>query len=448
MMGLFVVYYTQATSQLRTMYVDKARAICVATESANEALAENASDDDHWAKAREMAKEGGYEFYTPVLVPESKANKASDTQAAVLREMMQSGKDEYVVVDKETNSLCYYRPIHLSKTCLDCHTADEKNQSKPTHGAIEIRQSLSFRDSKLAGIMWMGMLKMALFCGAGLLALAFAYFWIITVTVNRPAEGIALSLSEGSDQISSAASELSTASQSVAACSSDEDRALSDTAAAISQLSRTTSENAEHAQRARGLVLESVSKVRLAADRAVEMDESMSEIRTASNQTSAIIKTIDEIAFQTNLLALNAAVEAARAGESGKGFAVVAEEVRKLAHRSAESAKTTAELIRGTVTRVGTGATVVASLKTALQEVQQTSEEVNSIVARIATSVDEQHKGIEVVNGSMESIKRVASTNSESSERTASAAEQLSAQAESLRGNVRDLMTLIDGART
>src|SRR5208283_3533056 len=90
-----------------------------------------------------------------------------------------------------------------------------------------------------------------------------------------------------------------------------------------------------------------------------QLTTSMVEISRASEETSKIIKTIDEIAFQTNLLALNAAVEAARAGETGAGFAVVADEVRNLAMRAADAAKNTANLIEGTVKQIKDGSGMV-----------------------------------------------------------------------------------------
>lgn len=77
-----------------------------------------------------------------------------------------------------------------------------------------------------------------------------------------------------------------------------------------------------------------------------ETQATMAGVLESSRGISASVSIIDEIASQTNLLALNATIEAARAGASGRGFAVVAAEVKELANRSGQSAKSITKIVR------------------------------------------------------------------------------------------------------
>ena len=147
-------------------------------------------------------------------------------------------------------------------------------------------------------------------------------------------------------------------------------------------------------------------------------------ISKASEETSKIIKTIDEIAFQTNLLALNAAVEAARAGEAGAGFAVVADEVRNLAMRAAEAAKNTADLIEGTVKKVQDGSLLVATTNDAFSQVKESTTQVGNLVSEITEASKEQSSGIEQVNIAISEMDKVVQQN-------AANAEEMNAQARS-----------------
>jgi len=106
----------------------------------------------------------------------------------------------------------------------------------------------------------------------------------------------------------------------------------------------------------------------------------MRAIQDATTRIVSAVQAIQGIARQTNLLSLNAAIEAAKAGAAGKGFAVVAEEVRKLAERSAQSAKEIEGIIRITEEAVAGGD---ASVRTTLDHLEAIRRRISEIASRI-----------------------------------------------------------------
>ncbi|MBI9085610.1 MAG: hypothetical protein JEZ11_18580 [Desulfobacterales bacterium] len=288
-----------------------------------------------------------------------------------------------------------------------------------------------------------------IFIAIGLIAVAgIALSILMARSVARPLDRIIGFLREGADQIGSASGQISSASHSLAEGASEQAASIEETSASLEEMSTMTHQSANNAAQADALMKETNQVVDEANTSMDQLTRSMNDISKASEETSKIIKTIDEIAFQTNLLALNAAVEAARAGEAGAGFAVVADEVRNLAMRSAEAAKITAEMIEGTVRKVGDGSVLVDRTNAAFTKVSGSSRKVGELVAEIAAASAEQAEGIGQVNTAVTEMDKVTQQNAASAEESASASEEMNAQAEQLKSMLAELVTIVGGTRS
>ncbi len=269
---------------------------------------------------------------------------------------------------------------------------------------------------------------------------------LISRSINKALRRIATGLSAGADQTASAAGQVSSASQSLAQGASEQAAALEETSSSMEEMSSMTTRNAENAEQAAALMKQAKECVDGMAQATGEMSEAIANIKASSGETAKIIKTIEEISFQTNLLALNAAVEAARAGEAGKGFAVVAEEVRNLAQRAADAARNTATMIEGSVKNADNGVAVTQRVAEAVEKTVENAGKVNDLVAEIAAASQEQAQGIGQINTAMSQMDQVTQSNAANAEESASAPEELNAQAEELRRMVLDLQALVGGA--
>ena len=264
--------------------------------------------------------------------------------------------------------------------------------------------------------------------------------------INRTLVTAIGELFEGAEQVASAASQVSASSQSLAQGASEQAASLEETSASSEEINSMARKNSENSRGAADLVTQSQHKFVETNQSLDQMVVAMGEINTQSGKISKIIKVIDEIAFQTNILALNAAVEAARAGEAGMGFAVVADEVRNLAQRSAQAAKDTAALIEESIAKSNDGKVKVDQVATAIRTITGESAKVKTLVDEINLGGQEQTRGIDEIGKAMSQMEQVTQKTAANAEESASAAEQLTAQSETLKDIVARLAAMVGGA--
>ncbi|MFP4387917.1 MAG: methyl-accepting chemotaxis protein, partial [Desulfococcaceae bacterium] len=282
--------------------------------------------------------------------------------------------------------------------------------------------------------------------GIILVALAIIY-WVIRRSIIGALFRITEKLYDSSQKVAAISADISAGSQQLAEGATEQAAAITEASASLEQLVAMTRRNAEDTREARKLGAEALRAVENLSDSMGQTAAAMGGIRDRGQEIGRINQTIQELSFQTNLLALNAAVEAARAGQAGAGFAVVAGEVRSLAARSAEASRDTETLIETTVAEIEAGAACLDETRTALEGAMRRNSEVGLLVDRIAKAGEEQVKGIDEINRTMEEIDKIVQTNASNAEIFASVFIKLNGQAERLSYFIRKLKGLTERRR-
>lgn len=279
------------------------------------------------------------------------------------------------------------------------------------------------------------------------------------------AHNVISQLHASADEVSSAAARLNNASENIATSSQNQSSAASSVASTVEELTVSITQIAELSRDAHstslnsGEILSQGSEVVMSA--ADEMNRISSSVRESaelimdleqrSEDISAIIKVIRDVADQTNLLALNAAIEAARAGEQGRGFAVVADEVRNLAERTSESTqeiavviakiqeatRTVAGSMETGVQRVERGVTLAAEAGESITHVRSSAGRVVDVVDNISLALREQTTASEDISRQVEHIAAMSQENSDIAQHTVATARELESLAQNLERSVR-----------
>lgn len=341
-------------------------------------------------------------------------------------------KDE---IDEETQRQMTLMSDHLSKTSALLERTKELIKDN-------LSDSLSSSISKYNNsIRIMGGTTVISF-----LAVLCILFLVIRKSIDKTLKTICQNLSNNSEQTRHLSSQLREYSFEIADGASKQSASLQEIAASFLQISTMSQKNSEQAVRAEEMAKCVSSNVSEGISCLKQADDSIVKMQDANNQTGAIIKTIEEIAFLTNILALNAAVEAARAGDAGTGFAVVADEVRTLAMRCSSAARESSLLISNAQSHTDQTVESVLSVAEALERISDGSKGMNTIISEVAQASAEQSSGVEGISQSIRGIDVILQKSTESTQKSADSSQSLFGRVEELEVIVTQLLIVVRGS--
>jgi len=280
------------------------------------------------------------------------------------------------------------------------------------------------------------------------IVIAILIMLLLPRSVVGPVRNVIEGLLHSSGATTTAVNSLAGASHQIATASSEHASSLEEVSAQLKELAATSQNTAANAKQ----VTDMLGSTRLSAEKSSEaitrMHAAIMKIKTSSEETVKIMKTIDEIAFQTNLLALNAAVEAARAGEAGRGFAIVAEEVRNLARRSAEASRSTAVLVEDAQTSANNGVTVSQQVGEATRDIITSIGKVNALMTNVADLNDAQAQGIQHISSATTHMEAITQSTASSASQFAESTDQIADSTREINRMVLVLQNIVGGSQT
>ncbi|MBX5460676.1 MAG: methyl-accepting chemotaxis protein [Steroidobacteraceae bacterium] len=273
--------------------------------------------------------------------------------------------------------------------------------------------------------------------------------------------GLVTTINQSAIHLDSAAKQTQALSAHLAKASAAQTKQIASATESANGMAAATEEVSGNAERAADVARHSVEVAHKGGDAVRRTIDGMNTIRETIQETSKrikrlgessqeignIVELINDIAEQTNILALNASIQASMAGEAGRGFAVVADEVQRLAERAANATKQIEVLVRTiqtdtneavvsmerSTTDVVGGALLAENAGAALEEIEQVSNQIASLVQNISSSSRQQTAAAQAIARNMGVLKEISAQTAESTNATSAAIAKLAELSSGLR---------------
>ncbi|HET9329480.1 MAG TPA: methyl-accepting chemotaxis protein, partial [Steroidobacteraceae bacterium] len=273
--------------------------------------------------------------------------------------------------------------------------------------------------------------------------------------------GLVTTINGSAIQLDSATRQTQALSQHLAKASGAQSKQIASATESAASMAGSVEEVSGNAERAADVARHSVEVAHKGGDAVRRTIDGMNAIRETIQETSKrikrlgessqeignIVELINDIAEQTNILALNASIQSSMAGDAGRGFAVVADEVQRLAERAATATKQIEVLVRTiqtdtneavvsmerSTTDVVGGALLAENAGAALEEIEQVSNQIASLVQNISGSARQQTQAAQTIARNMQVLKEISAQTAESTQATSIAIAKLAELSAGLR---------------